>query len=486
MTERSGAEGERSDDQGDRSLLERALGVITEVRAGEGATALLLTLNLFLLLTAYYVIKPVRDSLIVSVPNGPEYKAYMGGAIAIALLFAVPAYAKIAQRLPRNRLLVGVSLFFAANLVGFFFLNLMPGLQDGRGGLYFALGFFLWVGVFNMMIVAQFWAFANDVYTDEQGKRLFALVGLGASVGSAVGSLVIAQLVDRLGIAPMFLICAVLLGVSAFLIQVVHVRETHHAQAARTPEEKARLAELEKERAKDEKPASKDEGSFSMVFKHRYLILLAAFSVVFTLVNTNGEYILGRLVKDFSDQLVSGGMAKAEAKKQVTAFYGSFYLWVNVAGVVLQSFVVSRIIKYGGLRIAFFVLPVIAFGDALGIALFPILAVARYGKIAENSVDYSLNNTVRNMLWLPTTRKMKYLAKQAVDSFFVRMGDVGSALAVYVLAQLLGFGVRAMAVTNLVLIVGWLALAAAIVHENKVMVRKKEEGKLPDEEEPAT
>lgn len=479
---------EKDGEGGDRSALEKALGVVTEVRAGEGITALLLTLNLFLLLTAYYVIKPVRDTLIVSVENGPEYKSYMGGAIAVALLFAVPAYARVAARLPRNRLLVGVSLFFASNLVGFFFLNLLPPLQSGAGGLAFALGFFLWVGIFNMMIIAQFWAFANDLYTDEQGKRLFALVGLGASVGSAVGSLLIAQLVDELGIAPMFLVCAALLGASAFLIQVAHVRETHRAAGATTDADKARVAETERERAEAAKkaPPKDGEGSFAMVFKHRYLILLAAFSVVFTLVNTNGEYILGRLVKDFSNGLVASGVPEAEAKKQVAAFFGSFYLWVNIAGVVLQAFVVSRIIKYGGLRVAMFVLPVVALADAAAIAMFPVLAIVRYGKIAENAFDYSLNNTVRNTLWLPTTRRMKYVAKQAVDTFFVRMGDVGSALVVLALAAGLGLGVRAMAITNIVLIVVWLVLAAAIVRENARMVKRKEAGELKDEEEPAT
>jgi AAA family ATP:ADP antiporter len=469
-----------------RTALEKALGLVTDVRAGEGVTALLLTLNLFLLLTAYYVIKPVRDTLIVSVEHGPEYKSYMGGAIAIALLFAVPAYARIAERLPRNRLLIGVSLFFASNLVGFFFLNLLPPLQSGAGGLAFALGFFLWVGVFNMMIIAQFWAFANDLYTDEQGKRLFALVGLGASVGSAVGSMLIARLVDDLGIAPMFLVCAALLGASAFLIQVAHVRETHRAAGATTEAEKARVAELERERAEEAKKARPKgrDGSFAMVWKHRYLALLAAFSVVFTLVNTNGEYILGRLVKDFSNGLVASGVAEAQAKTQVAAFYGSFYLWVNVLGVVLQALVVSRIIKYGGLKIAMFVLPIVALADATAIALFPILAIARYGKVAENAFDYSLNNTVRNTLWLPTTRRMKYLAKQAVDTFFVRMGDVGSALVVLGLVAGLGFGVRAMALANVALIVVWLALAWAIVRENARMVARKEAGELPDEEEP--
>ena len=442
-----------------KSLVERGLGIVTEVRPGEGPTALLLTLNLFLLMAAYYILKPIRDSLIINVEGGAEYKSYMGGAIAIALLFAVPAYGWIASRLQRNRLLIGVSVFFIANLVIFYFLSLMPFTQNGRGGLLFALGFFLWIGVFNMMIVAQFWAFANDLYDDKQGKRLFALVGMGASLGSVAGS-VLPALAEKLGTKPLFLIAAALLGISAFLIQVVHVRETKSG-----PKTASGDGETEKESKKTDTPgkdAGKDAGKggpFGMVLRHRYLLLIAIFSAVFTLANTNGEYILGKLAKGAS-------ASSPDAGKYLTAFYGQFYLIVNLVGLGLQTFVVSRIVKFFGFRVAFFILPVIACADAVGIALLPILAIARIGKIAENSVDYSLNNTLRNMLWLPTTREEKYQAKQAVDTFFVRVGDVGSGLVVFVLIQQLHLGVRAMAVANIVLVAVWLVVAKLIVTEN--------------------
>src|SRR5882757_11011572 len=90
-----------------RSVVERLLAVFTRVEKGEGVTVLLLTLNIFVLMTAYSAIKPVREGLILSMRSGAEYKAYMGGAIAFALLFAVPAYARVADRYPRNRLVAG-------------------------------------------------------------------------------------------------------------------------------------------------------------------------------------------------------------------------------------------------------------------------------------------------------------------------------------------------------------------------------------------
>lgn len=447
----------------ERSWLERALWVVTEVRAGEGTTALLLSLNLFVLMTSYYVLKPIRDTLIVNVEGGPEYKSYMGGAIAVALLVAVPVYARIAARARRERLLVGVTLFFAVNLLGFAAVHAGALAESPSGRLAFALVFFGWLGVFSMMIVAQAWAFANDLYTEPQGKRLFALVGLGASLGSAVGSLILRDLIARLGVGALLGLSAGLLLASAALIQLIHHREADERGARATAGTVPPPAPKEPDRAAE-------RGSFRLVLRHRYLRLIAAFSVVFTLVNTNGEYILSRLVKAHAVELAAGGLGRLEVDARVGEFYGGFYLWVNVAGVLLQSLVVSRVLDKGGLRVAFFVFPAIAFVDALGIALLPLLVVARVGKILENSVDYSLNNTVRNVLWLPTTTEMKYRAKQAIDSFFVRMGDVGSAVLVVVLGAQLGLGVRAFALTNLALVGVWLWLGARIVRENAALV----------------
>jgi len=143
---------------------------------------------------------------------------------------------------------------------------------------------------------------------------------------------------------------------------------------------------------------------------------------------------------------------------------------VNTGSMLLQTFVVSRLVKYGGMKWTFFTFPVIALLDAAAIAVLPILAVTRWGKTAENAADYSINNTARNMLWLPTTRQMKYVAKQAVDTFFVRMGDVSSALLVFAGAGL-GWGVRSFALTNLVVVCVWLVLAVAIVREYQRLSR---------------
>src|ERR1700752_2284720 len=154
-----------------KNLLERLLSPIADVQPGEGLRTLLLAVDLFLLLAAYYMLKTVRESLILT-EGGAAVKAYSSAGQAILLLALVPAFGAFASRVNRMQLVRYVTLFFVSNIVLFF--------AAGRLGLPIAIPYFLWVGIFNVMVIAQFWVFVNDLHTPEQGKRLFPLVGLGS------------------------------------------------------------------------------------------------------------------------------------------------------------------------------------------------------------------------------------------------------------------------------------------------------------------
>src|SRR5688572_6276572 len=218
-----------------KTALDRILSLAADVRPGEGATAVLMAVNGFLLLAAYYTIRPVRSALLlpveVSLPGGgvlrgPEIQAYSGALLALLFLFIVPLYSRIAGRINRIRLINAVTLFFAANLVGFFLLsqvNVAPSLLG--------VAFFLWVGIFNLMVMAQFWSFANDLYSVEQGKRLFAIVGFGGSVGAVGGALLTSMLIGRLGVAPMMLVAAAALTAGMLLSNIIDRRDRGHRQS---------------------------------------------------------------------------------------------------------------------------------------------------------------------------------------------------------------------------------------------------------------
>jgi ATP:ADP antiporter, AAA family len=452
-------------------LLDRALRLFAEVRAGEGGTALLLTLNVLLLLAAYYCIKPVREALILA-GEGAEVKSYAAAGQALLLLGLVPAYGALADRLPRRRLLNAVTAFFIACLIAFYVLT--------QAGAPVAVVFFLWVGVFNLMIVAQFWSFANDLYTKEQGERLFAIVAAGGSLGALIGAALAAWLIPAVGIPQLLLVAAGLLALAAVVSNVVDARErarheTHLPPLLTTAEIPAATGEYQVQLIEDAKkltvslsgtgPVTR-KGTFSLVFSDRYLLLIALLMLVLNWVNTTGEYILGRTVSGAAEAAVAAGRAGGLTVPEfIGRFYSDYFFYVNALGLLLQLFVVSRLIKYLGVQVAVLVLPVLALTGYTILAFAPILALVRAVKIAENATDYSVNNTVRNVLFLPTTRDQKYKAKQVIDSFFVRAGDVLSALLVYVGVTLLGFRSTGFARVNLVLAAVWVLIAVAVGRE---------------------
>lgn len=445
------------------SPLDRLLRLFTEVRDGESPTALLLALNVFLLLTAYYVIKPVREALILA-GSGAEVKSYAAAGQAILLLLLVPAYAALADRLPRRRLLNTVSGIFFACLVGFYALT--------RAGLPIGVIFFLWVGIFNLMIVAQFWSFANDLYTREQGERLFPVVALGASLGAVMGSVITGWLIPLIGVPQLLLVAATLLGLAALIGNLVDARERRRSEADLPPrfttaEIPAATGEyLIQDDQGGEKVTvsmsgvSSRQGAFALVFRERYLLLIALLILMVNWVNTTGEYVLGRTVALGAEAAVKAGTAGGlSVAEYIGQFYARFFFGVNLAGLILQLFVVSRLVRFFGVRLAVMILPLLAMAGYTVLAFLPILSVVRWVKTAENATDYSLQNTVRNMLFLPTTREQKYKAKQAIDSLFVRAGDVLSAASIYLGTTLLGFGTTQFALLNLGLVAVWLTLA---------------------------
>lgn len=424
-----------------RGPLERFLGLFTEVRGGEGGTALLLLFNIFLILTAYYIIKPVREALILA-GGGAEVKSYAAAGQALLLLLAVPVYGWLAGRMPRRALINGVSLFFIACLWAFY----------AAAQLKVAVGvvFFLWVGVFNLMVVAQFWSFANDVYSVDEGKRLFPLVAFGASSGAVLGSVITKALIKPIGVYQLLLVASGLLFAALILTNLVDRRERARAGA----------------RAADAAPdaGTTNTGSaFGLVWRNRYLLTIAFMILCLNLVNTTGEYILGKTVASAADAALAAGTADGLDKGgYIGRFYADFFGVVNVLGLVLQLFVVSRAIKFLGVRVAVLILPAIALGSYALLSFLPILAIVRWAKTAENATDYSLQNTVRNVLFLPTTREEKYKAKQVIDAFFVRAGDVLSAVLVYAGTTWLSFQTGQFALANFVIVVAWLVLAVAV------------------------
>jgi AAA family ATP:ADP antiporter len=379
------------------SRVERALNVLTEVRPGEARTALLLGLNVFLILMAYYILKTVREALILG-EGTAELKSYLSAGQVMVLAFAVPFYGRLVARFRRMTLINIVTVFFVACPLVFYVL--------ARAGVPLGMIYFVWIGIFSLMIVAQFWSFANDVYSKEEGERLLVIVGLGASLGAVAGARVADRLIEPFGVLQLMLLGAGVLGLQLLLTNYIDRREL----ARRPPVVRVKTAH-----------AAPAENAFAMVFRTRYLLLMALMILVVNWINATGEYILGSIVKEYATDMVAAGTAPGLSEGQIIGdFYAKYFSLANVAGLILQLFVVSRVVKYAGVAWAVMILPALTFGVYNIFVFVPFLNAAG-GEGVENSTDCAEQH--RTACCSCRVLRAKFAAKQAIDSFFVRMGD---------------------------------------------------------------
>ena len=418
--------------------------------------------NVFLILCAYYFIKPLREGWIaisdISGLSKMEVKAYSSFGQSLLLIPVVWFYGRLSGRYRRSDLITRSTLFCMLNMA--FFWAIQPGLFI-ENLPYTGIIFYLWVGMFGVFVVAQFWAFAADIYTVERGNRLFPVIAIGATSGAAFGSWITESLVESglFGTEWLLIVAMIPLIASIFLSRMVD--GCMHEQTAGT---KATPG-----------PEIEDSGrnAISIVFTSRFLLATALITLLLSWVNTNGENLLFRVVQEFlKGQALKGGVSDTNAllvftRDGTTAFYGNFYFWVNIVALLLQAFVASRLLKYGGFGVILLTMPVVALVSYTAMAFIPILAIVKAMKIAENSTDYSINNTARNVLWLPVSAELKYKGKPTIDSLFVRMGDGIAALTVLVGVQLLALSTQSFFVLNVVLVFIWIVVAFVVIREHR-------------------
>ncbi len=446
-----------------RSLVERMLGLFTDVRAGEGTTALLMLSNTFILLCVYYFIKPLREGWIatsdISGLTKVEVKAYSSFAQSLCLVFMMGWYGRLASRWSRVTLITRSTLFCISNLIVFWLLQ--PGFIYEDLPLI-GIVFYVWVGITGVFVMAQFWTFCADVYTDERGRRILPLIALGATSGAVAGSRFVSYFVGSglLGAGSLLLLATLPLFVSIALTKIVDRREGGTGQPATRS-------------APSAPGAVPILGGARYVMVSRFLFAAAMVTLLTNWVNTNGENLLFRVVQDaLAGQAEALGLQDPLAADEftrdgTTVFYGNFFFWVNTIALLLQAFVASRLLKYGGFATIALMLPVIAMLSYSLMALVPVLIVVKVMKIGENATDYSINNTARHVLWLPVSSEMKYRGKPVIDTLFVRVGDGLAAATVLVAVHVLAMSIKTFLLFNLLLTGCWFALTLMMIREHR-------------------
>ena len=415
----------------------RVLRPFSRVHPHEAATVVLMTAAAFLLLAAYYQLKTVREPLIL-LHGGAEMKLYLRAAQAVLMVGVVHLYGELARRVGRTKLVAFVFLFFVANLAIFTVLE--------RFELPIGVPFFLWVGVFSYTAVAQLWGLAADIYTEEQGKRLFPVIGAGSSIGAVVGGIVAKSLVpfgpDVL-MATAVVILLACVGLLAWIGQRSRSIVVVHAEVL-------------------EAPLAKDS-AWALLAHDKYLLLIAGMVVLLNWVNSSGEYVLDRTVLVAAKEAATRGI---KPEVFVGAFKAGYFAWYNAIGLGLQLFAVSRVLKLVGIRGALFVMPAFALVAYGGAVFFPIMAVMRVVKIGENSLQYSLQDTTRHGLFLIASRVEKFVGTTAVDTLAVRIGAVTSGLVVFVGARL-DWSLATFAAIDVCVAAAWIIFVVMIGREHR-------------------
>ncbi len=455
--------------QGREKVPEKAPGIIykflrlfTIVHPGEAFTLFLLTINIFFILVVYYILKPVRKGLLLTKYEA-EQESYLFAAVAVLLIFVIKIFSYLSSKIPRHKLITSVTLFFISNLVLFFILN-----SAGTSLKILGPVFWIWLSIFNVFIIAQFWAFSNDLYTEEAGKRLFPIIMFGQNLGSYIGGKSTAILVKPNGpfsVFQLMLLAGAILGISIVLTLAIHKREIKRVNRKNDD----RIDEKKPEKRAAEKPLKKG-GGFRVVFKSRYLVLIAFMILALNYVNTTGEYIKSGFWTRAADQAAETGKIESTdvARTEfITKTEADFLSLVNLFTMLIQLFLVSRIFKWFGVRVAILFLPFIALGGYSILSVGATLALVKWTKVAENSTDYSLMNTVKQTLYLITSREAKYKAKAAIDTFFVRAGDVLHALTVFIGTTYLALHLENFAQINIVVALIWIILCFLINRDHK-------------------
>jgi ATP:ADP antiporter, AAA family len=443
---------------------ERLLTLFTSVRPGEGRSIFVMLAQIFLLLHGYYLIRLVRETLIL-VEGSPEIRAYSTGAIALSLIFIIPLYKLLFDYLRsggnKSAVLRWVGGFFVSNLLVFALLVWL--------GIPIAVPFYIWVGVFNVMVIAQFWAFAADLFNIRTGQRLFAVIMVGAALGALTGSQVAGRLYPLIGVTNLMLLAAALFTCVLVLSRIAERIVPEGSRSAKTEEP-------------SEPPANfiaQLLGGFSVVARSGYLLRIALFVMLLNLVNSNGGYILATFVSVYAGETAAASAGLLAKGDVLARFFGNYYAWITALQIVIQLFLVSRIFRWFGVRGAILVLPIVMIINYGLILFLPVFALVRLMMIVENATNYSVQGTTNHTLYLPVTREEKYVGKTTIDTFIARFGDLLHAALIMLVAQWLGLEVGWTIAINLALAVALFGLGLAIGRFHRSEIRHNLENLPP-------
>lgn len=413
-------------------LLRRAV----DVRAGELGALLLSFGYFFALLCGYYVLRPIRDEMGIS--RGVDKLPVLFTGTFLAMAVASPLFGWLASRWPRHRLITCAYHFFALDIV--LFCALWK-LGVGKGWVPFA--FYIWAAVYNLFVTSVFWSFMTDVFTSEQGKRLFGFISAGGGLGALAGPLVTSWLAKPLGGANLLLVSALLLEVSVACVVLLERWARRHA---------ARRSAA----ADREQPVGGTVWSgIRPVLASPYLLASALYILLLTVANTFLYFQQAHLVT-----------AATSDRDVRTALFARIDLVVNVCTLLLQTLVTGQVLKRLGVAVGLGVAPAITAAGYAVLGVSPALAVIAPFQGLRRAAQYAILRPARELLFTVVSREERYKSKNFIDTVVFRGGDMLSGWLYAALAGL-GLGVAGTSWVSVPLSLVWLALGVYLGREQR-------------------
>ncbi len=392
--------------------------------------AVLMFLYAFLLLSAYLILKPVRNSLFLD-KFGADQLIYMYMIIAVTATPIASFYGFTAARMSLPRLVGATTLVIILNLVVFWYLI-------GQHFSWLVYVFYVWVSLFGVFTTSQFWLLANYVFDPREAKRVFPFIAAGAILGGITGSLLTNLLAELVGTENLLWLCMIfLLLCFGILLAVWKMRRGD-----------------DPEKSKLRKKSSDISGMLPVILNSRHLKLLALMIALTVMVSTFVDFQFNKIVKD-----------AFEDKDKLTAFFGAFFFWLSLISLVLQLLLSSRVLRRFGVGAAILFLPVGLLLGSTAIFVFPVLASAILVKISDGSFRYSINKTGLELLYLPIPTNIKNRVKAFMDVVGDRFArGIGGGL-LYIVNDMLHWPVQWISFLSAALIGGWIAVAIMIRRE---------------------
>lgn len=411
------------------TFLARALKAIANVEPEETTAVVVSFVYFALLMGSYFVVRPVRDAMgtVYGVKNLQELYT---GTFAASFVVA-PAYAFLASRIRLTTFLPWVYGFIAVTMLAFFGLFETVERQQDR---WVAALFFVWVSTFNVLIISVFWSLMADTFSRSQAKRLFGFIAAGGTVGTIGGPALAASLVDAVGTNALMLLSAAGFAATAWLVRVLE-REKQRLTATGEGQQTTL----------DRTLAGNPFEGFTLLFRSRYLLMIALFILLMTTISTIIYFQLGELIT-----------RAFESREARTRAYALIDLAVNGSTVVLQLFGTGRLIERYGVATGLLLNPAIMVVAFLAVAFSPVLLVLGSIQVVRRFAEYAIAKPSREMLFTVVDQESKYKAKNVIDTVVYRFGDVTSA---WLSAMVLPFGVAGLAVAGLVMSACWFPIA---------------------------